>query len=130
MADLNHLQVPLPSAAQDDEQFKLLQDWLGSYKVEEFLDTTVDSKQSSAHDASQRASSLIKEEVCLEIVWLAFALTKYYVLPRPYQGIADHTEKRRDPNGYDPRKPSLSTAGGNLAHVQPTARNLTRDIPP
>ena len=63
--------VPLPSAAKDDEQFKLLEDWLGSYKAEELLDTSVGSHESYAHDASQRASGLIKEEVDLRSIKLA-----------------------------------------------------------
>jgi xylulose-5-phosphate/fructose-6-phosphate phosphoketolase len=56
-------QVPLPAAATDDEQFKLLEEWLKEYKPEELFDLKITSADSRAHDSTHKSEALIDSTV-------------------------------------------------------------------
>jgi xylulose-5-phosphate/fructose-6-phosphate phosphoketolase len=53
--------VPLPGAATDDTQFKLLKEWLASYKPEELFNRDLSSDASAAHESHTAAKELIDE---------------------------------------------------------------------
>lgn len=50
--------VPLPLAASDEDEFKLLEEWLNSYKPHEIFNS-VDSSHSATRDATLGAKALI-----------------------------------------------------------------------
>ncbi len=56
-------QVPLPAAAKDPEQFKLLGEWLEEYKPAELFNLDVKSTDAVANDASNKSAGLISEVV-------------------------------------------------------------------
>jgi xylulose-5-phosphate/fructose-6-phosphate phosphoketolase len=53
--------VPLPLAATDEAEFKLLEDWLKSYKPDEIF-SSADSADSAVHDATKGAKALINNK--------------------------------------------------------------------
>lgn len=55
-------QVPLTSAATDDEEFRMLEDWLRSYKPHELFSIETSNASSGAHEPAKKALDLISEK--------------------------------------------------------------------